>query len=525
GQIDVQILEPEIPKLASFERSVVTIRGVLFASWNASREVRVGQVRVHNASIFTDIPAPANPFAAVLKTPRQLLLFDPQASPFRRVKVRGQIVYCDPNQMFLMAGGAGLRVLPSGKTDVSPGDLVDVAGYPYIGGIEPQLREALLRKTGTAPLPMAKPLKESQLMQEGLNSTRVRVEGRLLGWHFEQGRPVLEMQTGTHLYFARLAAAGAGISSWRAGSWLALSGLYTLQGKSFELLLNSPADVVVLSQPPWWTLQRLLVVIGVMVAALILAMAWITQLRWLVERRTAQLAGEIRGRELEAERSRIARDLHDDLGSSLTEISVLASTGHAEYPSEPASSQTLFRTIACKARSLVTALDVIVWAVDPEDNSLQSLADYLCAYADEYLSSTRIACHFKVPVTFPAVTLDGRVRHELLMITKETLNNIVRHAQAAKVEFRMAATANKLDIVISDNGRGIPAATEHEGHGLKNLSTRMKQLGGEYLVQKNDASGTTIAVSLPLPAASEAMTGAHKSKNTTNGRYPATGVK
>ena len=502
GQVVVQITVPVISNLGPFKKSVVTIRGVLFAQWNASREVRVGFINVHNASITTDIPAPANPFDAVLKTPHELLLFDAQASAFRRVKVRGQIVYADANQLFLMADGAGLQIFPADRTDISPGDLVEVVGYPYIGGTAPLLREALLRKTGTAGLPPPKKLTESQLTQDGLDSTRVRVEGRLLGWHIEQNLPVLEMQSGAHLYFARLASASTGDTAWRTGSWLALSGVYTAQGKSFELLLNSPDDVVVVSQPSWWTLQRLLIVVGLLVIVLILASVWITQLRRLVELRTAQLAGEIRERELEAERSRIARDLHDDLGSSLTEISVLASTGQREQMNEPAASGTLFQTIASKARHLVTALDVIVWAVDPEDNSLQSLADYLCAYADEYLASTNIACRFKVPVSFPAITLDGRVRHELLMTVKETLNNIVRHAGATEVEFRMAVVASQLDITMADNGRGIPDLGEHEGHGLKNLTARMKHLGGEYLVKSNVDGGTAVTVSMPLPGPS-----------------------
>jgi signal transduction histidine kinase len=500
GKIDVEVITPILPNLDCYKKTVVTVRGVLFAEWNASREVRFGYVRIHNASITINIPAPVDPFDAVLKTPRELLLFDAQASPFRRVKVQGQIVYADANQIFLMEDGTGLRIFPDSKANIVPGDMVEVAGYPYISGSVPLLREALLRKTGVAALPPPKIVAEKELTQNGLDSIRVRVEGKLLGWHIEGGFPVLEMQSGAHLFFARLASPDNPGFSLRTGSWLALTGVYTAQGGGFELLLNTPADITVLSQPSWWTLQRLLIVLGIMVFVLILALAWITQLRRLVEQRTIQLGQEIRERELEAERSRIARDLHDDLGSSLTEISVLASTGQSEQMSKLGNSLPLFQTIANKSRRLIAALDVIVWAVDPEDNSLQSLADYLSAYADEYLSSTNIACRFKVPISFPPITLDGRVRHELLMTIKETLNNIVRHAKATEVEFGMSIIDNKLDIIIIDNGRGIQNAAEYEGHGLKNLSARMKQLGGSYRAESRDGGGTIVTVSLLLPS-------------------------
>jgi signal transduction histidine kinase len=253
-------------------------------------------------------------------------------------------------------------------------------------------------------------------------------------------------------------------------------------------------------------LQRLLVIVGLLLVVLAFAVIWITQLRRLVEQRTAQLQSEIRERErvehqhaLEAERSRIARDLHDDLGSSLTEIGVLASTGQ-----RPQSGQTshanLFQTIAGKARSLIAALDVIVWAVDPEDNSLQSLGDYLSGYTEEFFSNTNISCRFKVPVSFPPITLEGRVRHDLLMAVKETLNNIVRHSRATEVEFRMAMSENDLEIEIADNGKGFEGKAERDGHGLKNLSARLIKLGGGCSVESRIGGGTTVKIHLSLPA-------------------------
>lgn len=516
GRLDVELEGSFEPELQPFLKSVVRIRGVLYAVWDApTREVRVGRVMMRNAALSVDVPATTDPFDAVLRTPRELLLFDAQASAFRPVKVHGQIVYADATQLFLQADGTGLRLLPMEKTTARPGDLVEAVGYPDIGRAELVLREVLLRKTGNAPLPPPQIPTEVGLTPENLNATRVRVDGKLLGWHIEESGPVLEMQSGNRLYLARIASEKSTALELRPGSRLALEGVYVGRGhsqspnresESFELLLNSLTDVTILSEPSWWTLPRLLTLLGVLLVILIFTVIWNTQLRRQVEQRTDQLQHEIRERErlerqaaLESERSRIARDLHDDLGSSLTEISVLASTG--QLPQAAATGHTsLFQSISTRARSLIAALDVIVWAVDPEDNSLQSLADYLTGYTNDFFSHTQIACRFKVPVSFPPVTLEGRVRHDLLMAVKEALNNIVRHAEATELEFRLAVVEQSLEIDIADNGKGITDGAHSGGHGLKNLSARLKKLGGVCTVEPRGPGGTIVKIRLPLAA-------------------------
>jgi len=324
---------------------------------------------------------------------------------------------------------------------------------------------------------------------------------------------VLEMQAGSQPFFARLPADNMRAYP-RVGSRLGLMGVYLAQGgdqrtgnsvASFELLLNSPADIVVLSQPSWWTLQRLLGLVGVLLFALTLTSVWITQLRQQVDQRTAQLHREIREREqaerlraLEAERARIARDLHDDLGSSLAEIAMLSKTRPLPRDSDPGSS-TVFDLIAERARRLIAALDVIVWAVDPEENSLQSLADYFNGFVDEYLSHQGIVCRFDIPVEFPEISLDGNLRHDLFLAVKEALHNIVRHAQASEVQFGMTLAGGVLEIVIADNGKGFETTVEHDGHGVKNLSDRLEKLGGTCRIESQTGAGTTVRFQLSLP--------------------------
>ena len=507
--------------LRPFLNSHVRIRGTLFAEWQGdTHEVRPGRFRMQNLTINVDSPAPQDVFDAPLKTIRELLHFDVRGTAFPRFKVRGQVIYADFRQIFLMDRQAGLRVLPAGNPELQPGDLVEAVGYPEISGLSPVLREAVLRKTGTAPLPVAPALTDAEMLNSSNDATRIRLTGKLLSWHTEAGAQVLEMQSGTALFVARLNLSAADPPAWRTGSLLALTGVCVGQIRShpsnremdaFELLVASPADLLLLSQPSWWTLSRMLGLVAVLLFTLLLASLWITQLRRQVEHRTRLLHREIREREtaerqraVEAERSRIARDLHDDLGSSLTEIGVLASRGARPLSGGEEKSPGLFRDISLKARSLIGALDVIVWAVDPEENSLQSLADYLSGYAGDYLASADIACRFRIPVELPSVILDGRVRHDLFLAIKETLHNIVQHAHAAEVEFQIAVAPAGLQIVITDNGRGFEPRA-HEGHGLKNLPARLAQMGGRCEVASRPGQGTAVTILLPLPAAASAV--------------------
>jgi signal transduction histidine kinase len=341
-----------------------------------------------------------------------------------------------------------------------------------------------------------------------------------MGIHSEQGSRVLEMNAAGNLFLARMPGAQASVLP-KVGSRVALTGVYVAKAttwsegnetRGFELFLSSPSQMAVLSQPSWWTPRRLLVMVGILLVILALAAAWISQLRRLVEQRTLQLQREIREREaaeregvLEAERARIARDLHDDLGSSLTEIGVLATKGQRLGAMDELTA--LFRGIGAKARSLLTALDTIVWAVDPEDNSLESVADYLSDFANDYLYHSGIACRFDIPVALPAIVLNGRLRQDLLLAVKETLNNVERHAGATEVEFRMTYAEDYIHIIISDNGKGFEPSHTHGGKGLKNLARRLSTLGGRYSIESSTGKGTVVTIGLRLSERGEAVPG------------------
>jgi signal transduction histidine kinase len=127
----------------------------------------------------------------------------------------------------------------------------------------------------------------------------------------------------------------------------------------------------------------------------------------------------------------------------------------------------------------------------------------LSGFAGEYLSASGTACRFKIPVTVPDVTLNGRVRHGLLMAVKETLNNIVRHSDATEVVFSMGVAGDDLEILIADNGKGFDPVLVRDGHGLKNLPARLEKIGGVCSVDSRIGSGTTVSIRFPLSASED----------------------
>lgn len=515
GELNIELTGSRPESLKSYENALVRVRGCLFAKWNgATHQVSVDRaIIMGNGSITVDEPAPSDPFAAARKSAAELLFFDAQAGVFQRVRVSGQIVHGWENVYYMMDGTNGLRFTPRSPVQLQAGDLVEVVGFPELGGPSPVLHEAVSRRIGRTALPESIKLAPDDLIHDYYDSTLVRAEGVLL--HASEGPSgqTLEVQSGLRTFVARVHSPRRFNHSLAVGSRLVLTGVYAGQGgsrlegrgvDSFELLLNSPADVQVLARPPWWTLGRVLVIVAVLLGVLAVAFVWITMLQRQVEKRSAQLQREIRQREraeqqraVEQERSRIARDLHDDLGSSLTEIGMLASS-RPGGKMKPEEAHDRLGLIAGKSRSIINALDELVWAVNPQNDTLSSLAKYLASYVEEYLSASNLVCRVQIPHSFPRQIVPAEVRHHLFLAVKEALSNVVRHASATEIMFRLVISEDQLQIFISDNGRGFDPAGPSAGNGLANLGERMRNLNGHCEVSSALGRGTTISLTFPL---------------------------
>jgi signal transduction histidine kinase len=514
GKISLDLDDFRSEQLSGYDGARVRVRGCFFAIYSArTHEVTPGALRVMGAVEVLEA-APHDAFEAPQKTIGELLLYDPKAAPFRRLKVQGQAIYSRAGECFLTDGTNGLRVLARNKDRFAAGDLVDAVGYLQLSGPTAELREAVLRKTGSAALPVPTKLSPDRLLAARYAGRLVEIEATLMNQWRDGAEYVLDLQSGFLAFRARVDGGEQSVRLPPSGSQLALSGAYAPQGAragggtvtGFQLLLQSPAAIRVLATPPWWTLKRVLVLAGTLAVLLLAALAWNKQLQLKVQQRSRQLETEIRHRQqaelksvAEAERSRIARDLHDELGTGLAEVNLLASTAMAQVR-EPEQKDSRFRVIAEKARALISGLDVIVWAIDPRRNSLQSFADYVGRYASELFSASGIVCRFKIPIECDAVTLTEAERHSLFLAVKEALNNVIRHARATEVELGISRSGDQLQVVISDNGRGFDWSTVRRGNGLANLRERLEGLNGQCQIDSQGGRGTTVKFIVPLPS-------------------------
>jgi len=213
--------------------------------------------------------------------------------------------------------------------------------------------------------------------------------------------------------------------------------------------------------------------------------------------RRLQLAEQERA--LERERARIARDLHDDLGSSLARISLLSELVK-EDKNNPEQVLVHVTKIAQSADETVRALEEIVWAVRPDSDSLQSLVEYIAHFSNELFEGNKTRCRLDLPHDLPPLVIPSDVRHNIFLVVKEALTNVLKHAKADEVRVQAKVTDGTLEIVVQDNGRGFgddpPAATSDDTrNGLGNMRRRAEAIESNLIVKSTDA-GTTVRLTV-----------------------------
>ncbi len=391
--------------------------------------------------------------------------------------------HCDKNGILWFATTSGVsRLIPTVEERYAPPPIS--LGALRIAGVSQSLPELGASELG--PLELANTQNNLQVEFFGLDfhaGENLRYQYQLVGADPDWSSPT-EQRTIT---FANL----------RPGSYRFLVRAINAQGVSSE----RPAVVSFRILSPiwlrWWFIA--LISLGVVLIGLAVIKQQEGRRR---ERARAQMelrrAREDRLRELEQVRRRIAADLHDDIGSNLTRISLISEVARRKIDgSEPLIKDQL-NNIGKLSRELIDSMSEIVWAINPHKDHFSDLSQRMRHFASDVLTARQIHFQFRSVESDQDIKVGANVRREFFLIFKEAINNIARHAQCSEVEIELDVKDNRLILSLKDNGKGFDSAKEGLGHGLVSMRERTTGLGGECQIESAVGQGTKLKFSIPV---------------------------
>lgn len=304
----------------------------------------------------------------------------------------------------------------------------------------------------------------------------VRFRYRLKGWNEDWS----EVERGHSAVFSRLPPGKYTFQVTACNNY----GVWNEKGASFRFV------VVPFFWQSWWFRVTIVLMLMVVLAAAVryISLRHVRQMMKQVEQQAA----------LQKERIRIAQDMHDELGARFTQISLLGGLSRNAID-KPDQAQDFLGQISRVAQAGVKSLDEIVWAVNPRNDTLPDLLDYTGQYARDFINSAGLQCRLDFPDALPPIKISGDIRHAAFLIVKESLNNVVKHAQANHVRIGFEISEGAMLWRIEDDGKGFePAADNALDDGLRNIRLRAATLGGRAEITGQPGKGTRVAVRIPL---------------------------
>jgi len=246
--------------------------------------------------------------------------------------------------------------------------------------------------------------------------------------------------------------------------------------------------------PPWWQswwMTASIILLSIFLLVAILRFYYHRKLKKQLEKQKVILEKQ---QLLEKERARIAADMHDDLGAGLTKIKYI--TEHIlEKTDSGETIQPELEKLKGFSSELVESMGEIIWAISEKNNLLSNTLYYLRSYAVNYCEENELDCHFELPENFKDGIVSGNIRRNIFLLMKESLHNIVKHAQANSVTIKVTISET-LNLIISDDGKGFSENGDTKGNGLINMKKRIHELNGTIEFKNN--IGTTIIIGLPF---------------------------
>jgi signal transduction histidine kinase len=222
-----------------------------------------------------------------------------------------------------------------------------------------------------------------------------------------------------------------------------------------------------------------------------------------LQRRVKHLEQE---RVLERERTRIAQDLHDEMGAKLCRISFLSEHVRRNHNGMAPELRHQISSISDASREVLHSLDEIVWAVNPQNDTLEHVVSYIGHYANEFFQDTGIECKVNISGRPPPYSLSAQLRHNLLLAVNEAFTNALKHSKANQVDVSIILSPAAFEVTVSDNGGGFDVSSATSpgnsstvvGDGLHNMKQRLKDIGGQCSINSKPGNGTIVRFFLPL---------------------------
>ena len=437
--------------LARYVDAKVRARGVL------SLEVLPGPVLLIPSQAFVqmDETPPQDPFAVPQRSIIDVLSEDLDLARAHRVRVAGEVTWRDARLFFMQDAAGGIRVESADGFVAEIGKRVEVLAFQMPGGPSRTLKDAVVRAAG-----FGEPVKPKELdLAKGMSTDQVgrlvTAKATLLSRKTNGFNQVFELQHQERVFVASLAFGSGPLPDITPGSLVRLTGVCDDEavGAPLNILLRNPADIVLLSGPPWWTWKKTAVLIGVLIAVTVGALLWAYLLRRRLERQQAtQLAfsRKVLAR-VEEERRRIASNLHDSLGQVLLAIKNHALMAMQSNPSDHGLQDRL-KEISITTSQAIDEVRQITHGLRPYQLDRLGLTQAIRASVNRASENCSILFASRVEDIDELFDKDAEIH--VYRIVQEAVNNVVKHSGATEATVVIKVRTGGVTVSIRDNGRG-----------------------------------------------------------------------
>ncbi|MES2440569.1 MAG: sensor histidine kinase [Verrucomicrobiota bacterium] len=482
--------------------SHVKILGVAATAFNANRQMTRRLVRVNSLGDIKPLDE-----GLISKSPPKLTradrlfqLFGP--GPGEPVTLRGDTTLHIPGRgLFIRTPEGGIWVQTAQPITAPPGTVVEVEGWPRLGEMKPFLRARRVSVAGEEKPPLPQVLKAKAALHARYDSELISVEAELLDTLVSVDGTTLVLRGGGVIFHGLLGKGGGVLPELQPGSVLRVSGIGRVSSvdvfspmqeeDKLLVLLRSPADVLLVESPPWWTTGRVAAAAGLVFAGILGVFAFARSRRLREEEATH--------REFEAvlaERGRFAREIHDSLAQGLTSISLQLECVRHEIKGDAPKLRSHIETARRLVRDSLSEARRTVWNLRPLALGEADLASALQKFAADLTRDGRIHCRQEIEGT--PRPLPPEHEAALLRIGQEALTNAVRHAAPSEMLLRLRFGADWITLAVRDNGRGFDvAALAGKGFGLTGMQERVAGLGGSFSIDSIPEEGTEVSATLP----------------------------